>query len=107
MLQYFDGCHSQGCQGYALHSAAVLNSTSFTHTPPPPTLISVGEFGVGREGRKHLFKEETYLRQRTISVYVICKWFLLTLLCYSSTGCHCCCVQFLCCDCYLPCNDCC
>ena len=37
-------------------------------SPTPPTLISFGEFEVEREGRKHLFKEGTYLRQCTISV---------------------------------------
>ena len=29
--------------------------------PPTPTLISLGEFEVGREGRKHLFKEVTLI----------------------------------------------
>lgn len=38
---------------------------AYTHFPlprTPPTLISVGEFEVGREGRKHLFKEGTLIK---------------------------------------------
>ena len=44
------GSHSEGWQGYALLSAASLNSTSLMGTstppPPPPILIYVDEFDV-------------------------------------------------------------
>ena len=44
------GSHSEGWQGYALLSAASLDSTSLMGTstppPPPPILIYVDEFDV-------------------------------------------------------------
>ena len=40
------GSHSEGWQGYALLSAASLDSTSLMGTSPPPILIYVDEFDV-------------------------------------------------------------
>ena len=42
--QYIGECHSQGCQGYALHSAAVQ---ALPNSQAPPTMLTfVDEFNL-------------------------------------------------------------